>query len=226
MAKTFDDVLAVLKGVENGGELVEAATNFKLEAERSQSGYRTVQTNFDKLVGGLKPLGYESGDPLAFTSTLKEKLENGNQAGKKLTDKDSEIETIKKTLNILTEERNQAKLAANALAQRTLRETLNGKFKGKMIDPEGTTALVIQNGLANVGTDGSITWKDGIDFDKGIQDFMMSRPFAMVNPQTAGAGGGSAGGKAGKTMAIAEFQKLGVKEQHKFFQDGGELLEP
>ena len=233
--KTIEDVKSALTKLDDGQDLYEVVSNAILQERNKGKGLVTeVQRKVDAYLGGLKTLGFDpqTGDLDGFTGEIKGRLENGKDAGKKLTDTEKRLLEMEKTISSLgnkySESEEKARKYKQSRDNAVIKDALLSKLKGKIYSAEIHAKDIIREGLAVLDEDGqTVLWKNGddnTDLSKGLQTYMDSHKDDIVNAQKGGGGGSASSGEpSGKLMNRSAFMQLSPSERVVFTKEGGKL---
>jgi hypothetical protein len=227
MAKTLDEVRAAILALPDGADLWETISTVKLEAETHKKGFNSANSFRDKLTQSLKQFGYNGEDPAVFLETVKKKIDMTDKSEEKLTASEQRFVKLEKELSEMRDKSNRLETEKKHLV---IREALMGKMKGKINAPDLRAKVLIQDGLVDVDSNGSIVWKNGqesIDLEKGLVTYYDQNKIDLINSQTGGAGSsGSGSASSVKQISRKDFDALPPEQRKDFLlKDKGEIVQ-
>jgi hypothetical protein len=241
MPKTLTDVKNALEKLDGGKDLFEVVAAIKKEADSipdlkssassAKKGYDSLQTTHNKMVSGLKELGYESGDVPEFISGVKVKLdkaaeietvaEEGKGQNKQLL---SQMKSLEKKFETADAE---AKREKTLRRQGVIREVLTSKFQNRIYGLGAHVTSIINSELVELGDDEKTVYfkKNGArtDVDTGVTEYLEAHKDDQRNDQNGGTGGGNqgAGESGGKVKSRADYENMSVDERNAHVKEGG-----
>lgn len=236
MPKTLDDVKAILMKDADGVELYEAVSNAVLQERNLGKGLvRDTQNKLTKAIDALKRIGVDptSGDLDASMIDLKAKLDKAQELEASLTEKEkkvtgttAEIQRLEKAIKTMQDERiadrAKAEKAERSLRNRQIKDAVVPRMKDRIFSADIRAERLIESGMIDMDETGKIIYKhngESLDLEKGLEEYFKepSNKDDLKNSQLPGAGtNGSAADRNVKSMARADFDKLGPEERANF----------
>lgn len=224
MPKSKEDILALFKTLEGGGEDYIAGFNSILaegaKTAKTVTELETKLQDYEGKVGSLTDrynkvadfVGLQDGVEdveAALAELKKQKAEGDKTLGPQITELTSQLNEMKRNLKKITDEKaNSEKIAGEERAKRhsMIRdmELRNALEEGKAVKPSITARLLMNNvkvldddRIIFVGDDGA-----EVTVSEGVKSFLSNNPEYVINSQNPGGGGG------GGPMGEVDFDKM------------------
>jgi hypothetical protein len=221
--KTLAEVLAALPDDE-----ARAVVNSAVEAEKTNgiTSYRKAKEETNRLLNKFKPI-QESLEDLGLdleAEDLKDRISELKKTGKgNSPDVLAQVKKLERELNAMKQENAQEKEKNLTLKNQAALSKAVALLKGKVVAHDEIAKVLLSDGKIAVGDDGAVLYKTDtgdLELEKGIEDFVRSRPDIAITKQNGGSGGtgGTQGNGNNKTMTQANFDKLAPKAQAEFMK--------
>lgn len=216
MAKTLEEILKALEGLDDGAEYVSGlktlseeigkknreAQNLRTRLKTAEDSIGAVNSKFSK-VAQFIGLEDEVEDLEAALEALKSKKDTKDgKSAPEIAELTSQLNQLKRDMKKLSDDKVTFEKTANeekAKRHTVLRDLAlrNALEAGKAVKPQRLTKMLVNNvkimdddSLIFVNDDGS-----EVTVDEGVKSFLTENPEFVVNPQNPGAGGGGGNGK-------------------------------
>lgn len=231
MAKTLEEIIKAVEGLDDGAEFVAGlqvlsgeikkknneAQNLRTRLKTAEDSIAAVNGKFSK-VSAFIGLEDEAEDLEAALEALKtkQKTPGKGDSSPEIAELTSKLAQLTRDMKKISDDKSLfEKTAGEEKAKRhtVIRDLAlrNALEAGKAVKPKNIAKMLVNN--VKIGDDDSLifTQDDGteVTVDEGVKSFLTENPEFVVNGQNPGGGGGGAGGKQPdfNNMSQAEYQK-------------------